>query len=76
MADKTSELAELDIAQLVAQLAEAKDDAFKLRFRARTGQLENTAALRESKRNIARINTYLRQREIAAAEAAAKTEKN
>jgi large subunit ribosomal protein L29 len=74
MANDNAELAELSMNQLVAHLAEAKDEAFKLRFRAKTGQLENTAALTAARRKVARINTFLRQREIAAAEAAAKTE--
>ena len=65
------ELRELDIPGLVTELAEAKDNAFKLRFKAVTGQLENTAALVNARRRIARINTLLRQREIAAAEQAA-----
>jgi large subunit ribosomal protein L29 len=66
---KTSELRELDDAALLEQLAEAKDDLFKKRFQLATGQLENTATVVRIKRDIARINTELRHREIAAAEA-------
>ncbi|HEX9259160.1 MAG TPA: 50S ribosomal protein L29 [Acidimicrobiales bacterium] len=69
MANKhVTELTELDINSLVEKLAEAKDELFKLRFQLAVGQQENTAKLREARKQIARINTLLRQREIAAAE--------
>ena len=71
MATDLSDLRESDIPALVTALADAKDELFKLRFRNATGQLENTAALGGARRRIAQINTILRQREIAAAEAAA-----
>ena len=64
-----TELRELDIPGLVQRLAEAKQESFNLRFQNVTGQLENTARLTSVRREIARINTVLRQREIAAAEA-------
>ena len=70
MATDLSDLRESDIPALVTALADAKDDLFKLRFKNATGQLENTAALGNARRRIAQINTILRQREIAAAEAA------
>jgi ribosomal protein L16/ribosomal protein L29 len=69
MARKTAELAELDLPELVERLAEAKDTHFKLRIRNATGQLDNTAELNRVRKQIARINTHIRQREIAAAEA-------
>jgi large subunit ribosomal protein L29 len=69
---EVKELDELGIEELVARLAEAKDDAFKLRFRNATGQLENTAQIGEARRRIARINTVLRAKEIAAADAGKK----
>jgi large subunit ribosomal protein L29 len=70
MANKhTAELEGLDLDALVTRLAEAKQEAFNLRFRHATGQLDNSARLGEARRQIARINTLLRQREIAAAEA-------
>jgi large subunit ribosomal protein L29 len=65
----TDELRELDDVSLVERLAEAKDDLFNYRFRLATGQLENTALIPAAKREIARINTELRAREIRAAEA-------
>jgi large subunit ribosomal protein L29 len=72
--DKT--LHELDDDVLAQRLEEAKDELFKLRFSHATGQLDNTARLGEAKRQIARIHTLLREREIAAAEALAKQEQH
>jgi large subunit ribosomal protein L29 len=71
MAKPGSELTELDLSQLLEELAIAKDTHFKLRLRNATGQLDNTAELNRVRRQIARINTFIRQREIAAAEAVA-----
>ena len=68
MAKPGSDLAELELAQLLEELAIAKDTHFKLRLRNATGQLDNTAELNRVRRQIARINTFIRQREIAAAE--------
>jgi large subunit ribosomal protein L29 len=70
MAKDLTDLRESDIPGLVTALADAKDELFKLRFRNATGQLENSAALGAARKRIARINTILREREIAAAEAA------
>ena len=64
-----AELRELADDQLLDQLGESKQELFNLRFQIATGQLENSAQISQVKRNIARINTVLREREIAAAEA-------
>ena len=64
-----AELRELDLASLVGQLKAAKQEALNLRFRNATGQLEDHSELRDVRRRIARINTQIRKREIAAAEA-------
>jgi large subunit ribosomal protein L29 len=69
MATKTSALAELSLAELIAELRESKQEALNLRFRNATGQLENTAEMTRVRRQIARLNTLIRQREIAEAEA-------
>ena len=70
MAAKTNtELSELDLAGLVDELRATKQEALNLRFRNATGQLENHAEIRKVRRQIGRINTLIRQREIAAAEA-------
>jgi large subunit ribosomal protein L29 len=66
---KTADLVDLDINRLVDALADAKKEHFNLRFQHVTGQLDNSSRLTEVRRQIARINTILRQREIAAAEA-------
>jgi large subunit ribosomal protein L29 len=66
---KATELRPLGDAELVERLAEAKEEHFNLRFQHATGQLENTARLGQLKKDIARLETLLRQREIAAAEA-------
>jgi large subunit ribosomal protein L29 len=69
MARKTSNLADKNLAELVEELRATKHEALNLRFRNATGQLENTAEMTKARRQIARINTLIRQREIAAAEA-------
>ena len=69
MARKTTELTELSLAGLVQELRESKQEALNLRFRNATGQLENTAEIKRVRRQIARLNTLIRQREIAEAEA-------
>jgi large subunit ribosomal protein L29 len=68
MAKSNAELAELDLVALVEELRATKQEALNLRFRNATGQLDNNAEIRTVRRQIARINTYIRQREIDAAE--------
>jgi large subunit ribosomal protein L29 len=53
---------------LLERLTEEKDSALKLRFRLVTGQLDNHAELKRVRKEIARINTEIRARQIAAAE--------
>ena len=65
---RKNKLAEMDLSELVEELRETKHEALNLRFRNATGQLENTAEIPKVRRQIARINTLIRQREIAAAE--------
>jgi large subunit ribosomal protein L29 len=62
----------LDLGALVEELRSTKQEALNLRFRNATGQLDNSSEIRRVKRQIARINTLIRQREIAAAEAGSK----
>ena len=76
MASKGSELREMHDEALTLQLAEAKATLFNLRFQNATGQLDNVARFREVRRDIARINTIMREREIEAAEALAKEQAN
>ena len=60
---------DLDDGGLIDRLAEAKDEQFKLRFQHATGQLSNYVRIGQTRKDVARINTELRAREIAAAEA-------
>ena len=69
MPRRTSNLAEMNLGDLIQELRETKQEALNLRFRNATGQLENTAEIGKVRKQIARINTLIRQREIVAAEA-------
>ena len=64
MAKKNDELSEMSLSSLVDELRATKQEALNLRFRNATGQLDNTAEMRRVRRQIARINTFIRQREI------------
>jgi len=63
------EYRDLGDVELFDRLRDAKQELFNLRFQHVTGQLDNTAKLSEAKRQVARIFTEVRAREIAAAEA-------
>jgi large subunit ribosomal protein L29 len=65
-----ADLREADESELETRLAEAKQELFNLRFQMVTGQQDNSAMLRTTRREIARILTVLREKEIVAAEAA------
>ena len=56
----------LDAAALADKLDEAKEELFNLRFQMATNQLDNTSRLRHVRREVARINTVIREQEIAA----------
>jgi large subunit ribosomal protein L29 len=66
---KAAELQEHTVDQLEIQLAEAKAELFNLRFQHVTGKLDNYARIPQLRRDVARIMTILRAREIEAAEA-------
>ena len=66
---KASELRELTDDVLELRLAEAKDELFKLRFGLATGQLDDSTRLPLARREVARMHTLRREREIAAHEA-------
>jgi len=61
---KVGELRNLDNAELIGKLKEAKEELFNLRFQGATGQLENHGRLRAVRKDIARIYTILREREL------------
>jgi large subunit ribosomal protein L29 len=54
---------------MIERLSESRRELFNLRFQLATGQLDNTSRLGEVRRDIARLATFLREREIEAAEA-------
>jgi large subunit ribosomal protein L29 len=68
MASRAAELRELNDTELEHRLGEAKEELFNLRFQNATGQLDNVARIPQVRRDLARIETLLREREIAAAE--------
>lgn len=61
---RTQELRDLDDKQIVEQIATFRKELFGLRFQQATGELENTASLRGTRRELARAITIARQRGI------------
>jgi large subunit ribosomal protein L29 len=61
---KAHELDEMNNVDLEARLRESKEELFNLRFQAATGQLESHGRLRTVKKDIARIYTVVREREL------------
>jgi large subunit ribosomal protein L29 len=59
-----SEVRELTEEELVLRLREAKEELFNLRFQMATGQLDNNRRLRTVRRDIAKIYTVMREREL------------
>jgi large subunit ribosomal protein L29 len=62
---KTRELRDYSLEELVQRLKEAKEELFNLRFQAATGQLDNTSRIVETKKDIARICTVIREHELS-----------
>jgi large subunit ribosomal protein L29 len=62
----SAQLDGFDNERLVEELRKAKEELFNLRFQLATNQLDNTSRLGHVKREIARIGTVIRQKEIAA----------
>lgn len=67
---RKKKIAELGDTDLIEHLADAKQELFNLRFQFATGHLHNSAGIGQARKNIARLLTELRTREIAAAETA------
>lgn len=61
---KASEVHALGDAELVEKLKDAKEEAFNLRLKHATGELENTAQLPQSRQEVARLLTVARERGI------------
>ena len=62
--DYVQELNGLTTEQLLDREKELKEQLFNLRFQLATGQLENTASLKNVRKDIARVKTVLRQQEL------------
>ena len=65
MARKTSDIRELPVSELTERLDETREELFNLRFQLATGQLDNYRRVRLLRRDIARVKTVLRERELA-----------
>ena len=61
---KATEVRDLGDEELVTRLREAKEELFNLRFQVATGQLDNNRRLHHVRRDIARIYTVMREREL------------
>ncbi|MBI1392606.1 MAG: 50S ribosomal protein L29 [Alphaproteobacteria bacterium] len=61
-----SEARDLSVDQLKDKLSQLKREQFNLRFQRATGQLEKTDRVRECRREIARVKTILREKDVAA----------
>ena len=62
---KTNELHEMTVEELNSKLKELSEELFNLRFRHAIGQLDNPASIKTCKKDIARVKTVLRERELA-----------
>lgn len=71
MAGPAADLRGMEYTELESRLEESRQELFNLRFQLVTGQLDNTSRLGQVRKDIARINTVMREKEIEAAEAAA-----
>ena len=66
MASKATELRELPDEELYVRIDSAKEELFNLRFQLATGQLDNTARLKDLRHDVARVMTVLRERHLEA----------
>ena len=64
---KAKEIRDMSVEELNTKLGDLKTEFFNLRFQKATGQLGNPLSIREVKRDIARVKTVLRERELSAA---------
>ncbi len=71
---KPADLREFEDDELESRLREAKEELFNLRFQAATGQLDNHGRLKVVRRDIARIYTLMRERELGISTVAATEE--
>ena len=66
---KASEIREMSVEELQTKLTELKEELFNLRFQLAVNQLENSSRIGAVKKDIARVSTNLRQRELSGTEA-------
>lgn len=66
---KASEIREMSVEELELKLADLKEELFNLRFQLAVNQLENSSRIGVVKKDIARVSTILRMRELNGAEA-------
>lgn len=62
---KADEIREWDVVEMTARLKELREEQFKLRFQGSMMQAENPGTRRKVRRDIARLRTILRERELA-----------
>ncbi|KGM45185.1 large subunit ribosomal protein L29 [Bacillus niacini] len=62
---RANEIKDLTTAEIEQKVKSLKEELFNLRFQLATGQLENTARIREVRKAIARMKTVIREREIS-----------
>ena len=62
---KAQEIREFENSEITARLGELREELFRLKFRSATMQLENPGLIRSIRRDIARLETILRERELA-----------
>lgn len=63
---KANKIKEMTSQELTEKMVELKNELFNLRFQLATGQLDNPMKIKAIKKDIARVNTILRQKEIQA----------
>jgi large subunit ribosomal protein L29 len=61
---KAKEIRDLTTSEIESNVKELKEELFNLRFQLATGQLENTARIKEVRKTIARMKTTIREREL------------
>jgi large subunit ribosomal protein L29 len=61
---KVSEIKDLSMEEMLRKLDDLKEELFNLRFQHETGQLENPQKMKQTKRDIARVKTLIKQSEL------------
>ena len=61
---KASEIKDLNVEEMHRKLTDLKQELFNLRFQHETGQLENSQKMKQTKRDIARVKTVIKQSEL------------